>query len=209
MRVLVAGATGKTGRLLVRDLKEQGHEPVAMVRESSDTSVLPEGTETRLADLSDLPGDVAADVDAVIFAAGSGGDTDEEMTRKIDRDGAKALIDKAAEAKIKRFVMLSSKGADTPEQAPDGMACYLEAKHAADVYLRDAGMEFAIVRPVALTDDQGKGMIELAGHVEGEEIARADVARVLTAATEDASIKGKTFEIASGSTLISDAMKTV
>ncbi|WP_223146152.1 NAD(P)H-binding protein [Hafnia alvei] len=40
MKVLVAGATGKTGRRLIGELKSRGHYPIALVRESSDTSTL-------------------------------------------------------------------------------------------------------------------------------------------------------------------------
>lgn len=209
MRVLVAGATGKTGRILIEKLQAEGHEPVAMVRESSDTSVLPDGCETRMADLSDLPSGVADGVDAVVFAAGSGSGTDEDMTRKIDRDGAKALIDEAARSKIARFVMLSSKGADAPEKGPDGMKTYLQAKHDADEHLRGAGLDYAIVRPVALTDDGGEGQIELSDSVDGEEIARADVATVLADSVGSRAVSNKTFEIAKGDTEIEKALGTL
>ena len=37
MKVLVAGATGNTGQRLVRELNDRGLNPVAMVRDSSDT----------------------------------------------------------------------------------------------------------------------------------------------------------------------------
>ena len=39
MKILIAGATGLTGRRLVRQLLDAGHQPVALVRDSSDTSV--------------------------------------------------------------------------------------------------------------------------------------------------------------------------
>ena len=84
MRILIAGATGLTGRALTRKIQQSGRTPVALVREGSDLGVLPEGVETRTADLTNLPDDVAQDMDAVIFAAGSGGGTSDEMTDKID-----------------------------------------------------------------------------------------------------------------------------
>ena len=90
MNVLVAGSTGKTGSQLVAEIKEMGQLPVALVRESSDTSVLPDGVATRIADLTDLNDDVCADADVVVFAAGSGGSTGAEMTDKVDR-GRKAV----------------------------------------------------------------------------------------------------------------------
>ena len=41
MQVLVAGSTGNTGQRLVRELHERGLNPLALVRESPDTSGLP------------------------------------------------------------------------------------------------------------------------------------------------------------------------
>ena len=80
MKILVAGATGNTGLRLMNTLVSQGHSPVALVRESSDTSGLPAGAEQRMGDLADLHDGVCDGCEAVIFAAGSGGDTDADMT---------------------------------------------------------------------------------------------------------------------------------
>lgn len=96
--ILVAGATGKTGLRLVQELIDQGHKPTALVRESSDASVLPHGVELRQGDLTNLQDGVCDGMQAVIFAAGSGGSTGPEMTDKVDRDGAKRLIDLARNA---------------------------------------------------------------------------------------------------------------
>ncbi len=125
MKILIAGATGKTGLRLVNELKTRGHEPVALVRGSSDTSTLPADVEVRQGDLADLDGDVCKSCDVVIFAAGSGGATGPDMTDKIDRDGAKRLIDLAAKSQVSRFVMLSTVGADNPD--PDSRCCQTNA----------------------------------------------------------------------------------
>lgn len=151
MSILVAGATGKTGRLLVQELLDQGHKPFALVREGSDTSVLPHGVALRQGDLTDLQEGVRDEMDAVIFAAGSGGSTGPDMTNKVDRDGAKRLTDLARAAGVNRFVMLSSVGADQSE--PMGKLAHdLKAKQAADQHLMASGLSYAILRPVALTD---------------------------------------------------------
>ncbi len=118
MNVRLAGATGKTGIRLVKELTSRGHHPIALVRASSDTSALVPGVELRQGDLSELADGVCDGCDAVIFAAGSGGSTGPEVTDKVDRDGAIRLIDLAAKAKVRRFVMLSSVGAGDPD--PDG-----------------------------------------------------------------------------------------
>lgn len=185
MRILVAGATGKTGTRLVEELVSRGHHPIALVRESSDTEVLPAGVERRRGDLTDLPDDVCADCDAVVFAAGSGGSTGPEMTDAVDRDGAKRLIDLAAKANVDRFVMLSSVGAGDPDPDSD-LAHYLQAKHDADEYLMASGIPHAIVRPVRLTEEDGSGDVRYGDDVDtGATAARGDVASVLADAVED------------------------
>lgn len=191
MKILVAGATGKTGLRLVKELASRGHDPVALVREGSDTSGLPEGTEQRLGDLTDLQDDVCAGCDAVVFAAGSGGDTGADMTDKVDRDGAERLIDLAAKSGAKRFVMLSSIGTENPPE--DGqMAHYLHAKHEADEYLKASGLDYAIVRPVSLTEADGTRNIRFGEDVDPEgKAARGDVAFVLANAVDSADWLGK------------------
>jgi uncharacterized protein YbjT (DUF2867 family) len=121
-------------------------------------------------------------MDAVIFAAGSGGSTGPEMTEKVDRDGAKRLIDLALESRVKRFVMLSSIGAD--QSSPTGdIAPYLKAKHEADEYLKASGLTYSILRPVALTNNgRGKEVILGKDVDKSAKASRADVAYVLAEA---------------------------
>ena len=184
MKILVAGSTGNTGARLVSELRERGHQPVALVRESSDTGSLPEGVELRQGDLTDLDPGVIEGCEVVIFAAGSGGDTSAEMTDKVDRDGAIDLIDKAAKNGVRRFVMLSSVGAEDPDPDSD-LAHYLQAKHEADEHLKDSELEYAILRPVALTDDGPTGSVILGEEVDPQgKAARGDVAVLLADAAE-------------------------
>lgn len=182
MTILVAGATGRTGLHLVQNLIEQGHKPTALVRESSDTSTLPKGVEQRQGDLTDLQADVCDGMQAVIFAAGSGASTGPDMTDKVDRDGAKRLIELAHKSGVKRFVMLSSIGADQPNPTGD-IAHYLNAKHDADEHLKASGMTYSILRPVALTDDGRSGDVILGEDVDkSAKASRVDVAYVLAKA---------------------------
>ena len=185
MKILIAGATGKTGLRLVDELIARGHHPIALVREDSDTEPLPDSVELRRGDLTELPEDVCRGCDAVVFAAGSGGSTGPEMTDAVDREGAKQLIDLAADAEVQRFVMLSSVGAGDPD--PDSeLAHYLEAKHDADEYLKAAGIPYAILRPVQLTEEDGDGEVRLGDEVDPTDTAaRGDVASVLADALED------------------------
>ncbi len=199
MNVLVAGATGKTGLRLVKELTARGHHPIALVRESSDTSALPANTEQRQGDLTNLGNDVCNGCDAVVFAAGSGGSTGEDMTDAVDRDGAKRLVDIAAKAKVSRFVMLSSVGAGDPDPKSK-LAHYLQAKHDADEHLKASGLSYAILRPVSLTEADGSRDMRFGDDVDVDaKAARGDVASVLADAVEDSKWNGKVLRMQSHS----------
>lgn len=197
MNILVAGATGQTGLLLVKDLVALGHTPTALVRESSDTSALPKDVALRQGDLTDLQADVCDGMDVVIFAAGSGGSTGPEMTDKVDRDGAQRLIDLAAAAGVTRFVMLSSVGADQSDPAGT-LAHYLKAKHDADEHLKASGLTYAILRPVSLSNDDGSGNVILGDEVDqSAQAKRADVAHLLAEAATTGRFDGMALNMQS------------
>jgi uncharacterized protein YbjT (DUF2867 family) len=191
MQILIAGATGKTGLRLTDELVERGHQPIALIRESSDTSDLNSGAATRIGDLTDLQDDVTRGCEVVVFAAGAGGDTGEEMTDKVDRDGAKRLIDIAGKTGVRRFVMLSSIGAGDPPEDSD-LKHYLEAKHDADQHLIQSKLEYAILRPVRLTEEGPTGEVVLGEDVDMDAHAtRGDVARTLADAAEQDEWNGR------------------
>lgn len=199
MNVLVAGATGQTGRRLVKELTSRGHHAIALVRESSNTSVLPANVEQRTGDLTQLKDDVCEGCDAVVFAAGSGGSSGQAGTDAVDRDGAMRLVDLAAKADVQRFVMLSSVGAGNPD--PDSkLAHYLQAKHDADEHLKASGLTYAILRPVSLTNEDGTRDMLFGDDVDpGAKAARGDVAAVLADAVDDEQWAGQVVRMQSTS----------
>jgi len=195
--IIVAGATGKTGRILTQQIIDQGHNVTALVRESSDISHLPEAVQLRQADLTDLHSGVCDGADVVIFAAGSGGSTGPEMTEKVDRDGAIRLVDMAQKSGAERFVMLSTVGADEANPTGD-LAHYLKAKHDADEHLKASGLTYAILRPVALTDESPGGDMVLGSAVDkSAKASRSDVARALALAAITGEYDCKALEMQS------------
>jgi uncharacterized protein YbjT (DUF2867 family) len=87
------------------------------------------------------------------------------------------------------------------------MRPYLRAKARADERLRGSGLDYTIVRPGSLTDEEGNGRIEVAEHLGRRgEIPRGDVARILASALESQNTSGKTFEVLSGETPIEEAL---
>ena len=162
-KVLVAGANGNTGRIIINLLKEsKNYLPIAMVRKQEQKDHFKkENVSTVLADLEEDLSHAVKNADKVIFAAGSKG----KNVVGVDQEGAKRLIDAAKNAKVKKFVMLSSMGADNPTIS-DELEDYLRAKGNADDYLRDSGLDYTIVRPGALTDEEGTGKIQLEEKLE-------------------------------------------
>jgi uncharacterized protein YbjT (DUF2867 family) len=206
MHVLVAGAHGQIGQNVTRLLAESDDYTVrGMVREESQVSDIEElGAEAVVADLTGNVDHAVEGCDAVVFAAGSGG----EDVWGVDRDGAIGLVDAAESHRIDRFVMVSSINADAPEQGPEPLAEYLRAKGEADEYLRGTDLTHTIVRPGALTNDPGTGLIDVGADLGATgTIPRADVARTLVAMLPKASTFDRSFDLLSGDEPIDEALE--
>jgi uncharacterized protein YbjT (DUF2867 family) len=208
MKVLVAGANGHTGRHIIEQLAEGGHQGFAMIRDPEQAGTLTSlgAADIVIADLEKNLSEAVKGMDAIIFAAGSGSKTGPEKTIAVDQEGAKRLIDAGKEERIKQFVMLSSVGADQP-RGP--IQQYLEAKHEADEHLKSSGIPYTIIRPGSLSFDEPTGKIELSSHFEstkGRSIPRKDVAHTIVASLNHEKTLNKTFEILSGDVEIEKAV---
>ena len=213
MKVLVAGARGKTASSLVRMLVEAGHEVRGLVRtEEQLPEVEADGAEPVLCDLETETaeggvGEAVEGCDAIVFAAGAGPGSGAARKETMDFGGAAKLVEAAKERGVRRYLMLSSMGADDPEAGSGAMRPYLRAKARADERLRGSGLDYTIVRPGSLTDEEGNGRIEVAEHLGRRgEIPREDVARILASALESQNTSGKTFEVLSGETPVEEAL---
>ena len=210
-KVLVAGANGTTGRIIIDRLKgHNNYTPVAMIRKEEQQAAFEKmGVDTVLQDLENDLTDVTQGMDKVIFAAGSGADTGEDKTVAVDQEGAIKLIEDASKHGVRKFVMLSSMGADDPE-SHEKLRHYLEAKKKADDHLAGKQMNFSIIRPGMLTNDTGSGMIKI-GKKLGEQgkIPREDVAATLVTALEDQKLSRQKVEILSGDKNIDSALDSI
>jgi uncharacterized protein YbjT (DUF2867 family) len=204
--VLVAGANGTTGRIIIDLLKKsETYQPIAMVRKQDQKDHFEkQGVSTVLADLEEDLSQAVKNTDKVIFAAGSKG----ENIIDVDQEGAKRLIDAAKVSGLEKFVMLSSMGADDPAVS-NVLEDYLRAKQNADDYLKASALNYSIVRPGALTDDDGTGKIELKEKLEKSgSISRADVAKILVEVLKDDVRQNQTFEILSRKMPIEKAVRS-
>src|SRR4051812_19546795 len=144
MRVVIAGGHGKIALILERLLSQRGDTAVGLIRNPAHAAdVEAAGAEPVVIDLeAATPADVAAhlqDADAVVFAAGAGPGSGAARKQTVDRDAAILLADAAEAAGVRRYVMISSMGADAeaPDEAGDPVfVAYLRAKGAADDAIR-------------------------------------------------------------------------
>ncbi|CAB0151240.1 putative sugar epimerase YhfK [Pseudidiomarina piscicola] len=202
MRVAVVGANGKIGQQLVELLKNDAeHEAVALVRKEAQQKQWQEqDVEARLADLEGTVAQLAdalAGVDAVAFTAGSGGNSGDDKTLLVDLDGAIKTMEAAQAQGIKRFVMLSAWQANNRENWADELKPYYAAKHYADRELMRSELDWTIVRPGALTDDNGTGRVDIGEHLPPGKIPREDVAHVLMGCLTTDDMIGKAFDVMS------------
>jgi nucleoside-diphosphate-sugar epimerase len=208
MDVVIAGGHGKIALRLTRLLAARGDRVRGLIRNPDHADDLrAAGAEPVPADLEtdDITG-VAEGADAVVFAAGAGPGSGPERKRTVDLGGALKLIDAARAAGVRRYVMVSSIGADDPEGGPEEMRPYLRAKAEADEALAKSGLDFTIVRPGGLTDDPGTGLVRVGERLEHDTIPRDDVAAVLVAVLDEPRTVGRTFVVVHGDTPIATAL---
>jgi|SRR5690625_628549 len=213
MKVLVVGANGQIGKQLVAFIQESdGLKARAMIRNEEQAVYFKElGAEVALVDLEDdiKPIAKAAEgVDAIVFTAGSGPNTGKDKTIMIDLDGAIKTVEAAKEAGVKRFIMVSSFDTtrEAIQEAPPSFAPYVIAKHYADVWLRDTDLDHTIIHPGLLTNDEGTGKVKAASKVEGAEVPRVDIAKVIVSVLNNDKTIGKEFQVVGGNQPIDEAI---
>lgn len=212
-RIAIVGGHGKIARLLITQLIDAGHEPVALVRNPDYREELEKlGAEVGFLDIEkdtvETFTTAFAGADAVVFAAGGGPDGNIARKKTVDLGGSVKSIAAATDAGVRRFVQISAIGVDNPlgDDVEDTWVAYVNAKRDADIALRESTLDWTIVRPGGLTDDDPTGQIELAETVERGQIPRADVAALIVLALDDPKTIGQQWEVVGGSTPIADAI---
>jgi len=209
-RVIVIGGHGKVALHLARTLTERGDEVDSVFRNPDHSDeVAATGANPVVADIERLDTNALAELlaghDAVVFSAGAGGGNP-ARTYAVDRDAAIRVIDAAAQAGVRRFVMVSYFGAGPDHGVPqdDPFFAYAEAKAAADAHLRASELDWTVLGPGRLTLDPPTGRIGI-WEAKGQ-VARADVASVVAAALADDSTIGRTIDFNNGDVAIADAL---
>jgi uncharacterized protein YbjT (DUF2867 family) len=214
MRVAIAGGHGQIALRLARVLAAGGDGAVGLIRNPEQADDVREaGAEPAVVDLEHAGEDEVAEAiagsDAVVFAAGAGPGSGRERKETMDYGGAVKLIAAAKRAGIRRYVIVSSMGADAGAAGDDTFTVYLRAKGRADDAVRASGLDHTVVRPGRLTNDPGTGRVNLGTSVPRGEVPRDDVADVLAAVLRTPSTIGKTAELVSGDVPVAEAVEAL
>lgn len=185
MRILVFGATGRTGRHLVARAAREGLAVCAAGRDPVQLDALGSGIVGFPVEVSDasavhaLTRTVSPDaIVSLIGGAASGGGF-------IDEGGNIAVSDAARAAGVRRIIQVSSLGCgDSRRYASErllaAIGSVLDAKTRAEDHLRSLDLDWTIVRPGGLTDGEatGGGVLYDDPRIHGR-IARADLAALV------------------------------
>jgi uncharacterized protein YbjT (DUF2867 family) len=196
--VLVVGATGRTGRLVVAAAAEQGLQPRALARDTDRAREMLPAAEVVHGDL-ERPATLATavrGVDAVVFAHGPNGDGRPNSYELIDYGGVAHVL-REFQGQRPRIALMSTIFATRREHPFNEGGRALDWKLRAERLVRASGAPYTIVRPgwldktppsdQALTVDQGDTGV---GGVSREQVAQVLVRSLVTGTAE-----GKTFEL--------------
>ncbi|MUW13423.1 NAD(P)H-binding protein [Halorubrum sp. CBA1125] len=157
MRILITGATGYIGLSIIRRISDT-HEPVAMVRESSRTELLPPNIETVEGDITDIESLRGAfeGVDAVAHLAGVNpgsknstqvvSEVDEDTFTAVNVEGTRNIVNAATEANVSSLVYTSTTNAH-PDVPYDYESMYVDTKRRGGEIVSESSLDYTIVHP--------------------------------------------------------------
>ncbi len=189
MKVIIFGSTGNTGRQVVKQALEQGHDVTAFARSPEKVEHKHEKLQVIKGNVLDLPAVERAieGQDVVICALGLSAVMDKSNLRA---NGTNNIIRAMEKNGVKRLICQSSDGVGDTRKALPFLYKYLIvpfilrrvfADHEIqENYVRKSGLEWTIVRPVALTNGEYTGSYQHGYSTEGKnitnKISRADTA---------------------------------
>jgi uncharacterized protein YbjT (DUF2867 family) len=204
--VLLAGATGNNGRVVLRQLAALGVKVRAMTRDAANARAKigaqfewVEADVTRPETLTAAMQGVNVVIDAVATMMPFGSNRSE----RVDYEGTINLARAAKAAGATRFVIITS----SVSGKKDHFLNYIGGnvliwKGRAEEELMKSGLEYVVVGPTAMTDDPGGvqpiQIFSRDKYQSGMRITREDVATVVIAAAALPDAANRTFSVANG-----------
>lgn len=169
MRVAVAGGTGLMGRLVVRDLREAGHEPVVLARSQGVDVITGDGLAERLVGCAEI-------IDVINVVT---------IRRKVAEEffgaATRNLLDAGAAAGVAQVITLSIVGVDDVDLG------YYYGKRRQEELVRGGPIPWSILRATQFHEfpepliEAARGPFVMVPRMLSQPVAAADVARALVA----------------------------
>ncbi len=200
MHALVVGATGQTGKHIVRELVKKNIPVKAFVRDLEKArNILPSEAELIVGDVLDKETILSAltNCNVLLCATGAIPSFNFLAPYQIDYQGTKNLVDVAKAQNIKHFVIVSSLCVSKFFHPLNLFWLVLFWKKQAEQYLQESGLTYTIVRPGGLKNEDNLDKIVMSSAdtlFEGS-IPRQKVSQVCVEALVNDEAKNKILEI--------------
>ncbi len=198
MKVLILGATGGTGREIVREAGAQGHSVVALVRSKATATGLA-GAELVEGDARDAQvlSHALKGCSGVISSLGTSVSPFREVT--LLSEATRALVKAMESRNVRRLVCITGLGAGDSRGHggflfdklffPLLLRKVYDDKNRQEGVVRASKLDWVLVRPVVLNDKPATGTVRAAtdlSGIHGGEVSRSDVAKfVVQQLTDD------------------------
>ena len=201
MHVAVFGATGGTGKEIVKQLLAAGHEVTALVRDSSKVKDKEDKLYIVVGDVLDVHKveEALAATDAAICSLGNSSNNPDDVVSK----GTENIVASMNKQGISRLVVVSSMGVgDSIDQVSRSFKMLtrtvlrksIEDKERQERIVKDSELDWVIIRPSGLSNGPATGAYQLGTEktIEAGQISRADVAACVINQLTDDTFLGQT-----------------
>lgn len=202
LTVLVVGATGSIGHLVVEEAIREGYTVRALVRNSAKAAQLPSQAQVAIGDVTQ-PGTLARavdGVDAIVFTLGSDGD--KAGAESVDYGGVRNVL-RALGSRPARIALMTAIGVTNRNGDYNRTTEAHDWKRRSERLVRASGLQYTIVRPGWFDynkPDQHRlvlrqGDTRQAGDPSDGVVARTQIAQVLVRSLSSDAALRKTFEL--------------
>ena len=200
MKAFVAGATGETGRRIVKELVERNIPVRALVRDLEQAkAILPDSVQLVVGDVlkPETLREAIGDSTVILCATGAKPSFDPSSPYKVDYEGTKNLVDVAKTKGIEHFVFVSSLCVSKLFHPLNLFWLILVWKKQAEEYIQKSGLVYTIVRPGGLKNEDNNSSIIMssADTLFDGSIPRTKVAQVCVEALSQSASRNKIVEI--------------
>ncbi|MBF7681793.1 NAD(P)H-binding protein [Acinetobacter sp. B5B] len=215
--VFIIGGSGQIAKKTIQRLRQKNISVSAMYRHTTQKADLEAlGAEPVFADLTQLSQQELNEIlrvsqaHTVIFTAGAGGKGGQEATNLVDGQGLEMTVTAGEHVGIQRLILVSAfPEAGRTKNLGDNFENYMNVKKKTEYFLTKTKLNWIILRPGTLVDDEGTGQIEAGVALPYGTISRDDVAQTLVSIIEEPLLNRKIIEVVQGSQDIQNAISAL